>query len=360
LTEQAVIAQKPLTAGAARPPQWRSMIESLIPLTALVLIVIATGICEQVRLHTHDFLSWQAALHILQTQSPVGLIAIGMTFVIISGGIDLSVGSMLAMCAVVGMWTMIDPDPTSLTGQRGSDLHAILIGAPVMVLVGVLAGAINGVLISKGRLAPFIATLGGLAAYRSIARTLGSDSTLNLLSNHYLLVLGRHGIPIPFLKVDGQPLEFHYSSLVFLVASVLAAIVLNRTRFGRYVFAIGGNERAAAYSAINVDRVKILTYTGAGFLVGIAAVLASARQSSISSTQAGQLNELDAIAAVVIGGTRITGGSGGISGTVIGVLILGVIDSMLKFLDVPPALQGLVKGVIIIAAAMVQRVGRRA
>ena len=340
--------------------RWRSIAESLIPLTALILIVIATGICEQVRLHSHDFLSWQAALHMLQTQSPVGLIAIGMTFIIISGGIDLSVGSMLAMSAVVGMWFMIDPNPASLTGQRGSDMHAILVGVPIMILTGLSAGALNGLLVSKGRLAPFIATLGGLAAYRSIARTLGSDSTLNLLSNHALETIGRHGIPIPFLTENGVPLEFHYSTIVFLIAAIIASIVLNRTRFGRHVFAIGGNERAAAYSAINVDLVKILTYTGAGLLVGIAAVLATARQSSISSTQAGQLNELDAIAAVVIGGTRITGGSGGISGTVIGVLILGVIDSMLKFLDVPPALQGLVKGVIIVAAAMVQRAGRRA
>jgi ribose transport system permease protein len=229
----------------------------------------------------------------------------------------------------------------------------------MMICVGLFAGLLNGMLITKGRIAPFIATLGGLAAYRSIAETNADNGTLNLIDNPYLKNLGQHGLPIPFLHLNNRMLEFHYSTIVFFGMAIVAAVVLNRTRFGRYVIAIGGNERAAAYSAINVDRVKILTYTGVGLCCGVAAVLFSARQASVSSPQAGQLYELDAIAAVVIGGTRMTGGRGSVTGTVIGVLILGVINNMLNFLDIPDTLQGLVKGIIIVAAVLVQRMGRR-
>ena len=134
--------------------------------------------------------------------------------------------------------------------------------------------------------------------------------------------------------------------------------MLNRTRYGRYLIAIGCNERAARYSAINVARVKILTYTLSGLLCGIAALSIAARNGSIASSSTGTLYELDAIAAVVIGGTRMRGGSGSILGTLIGVAVLGVIGNMLNFLDVSPYLQGLVKGLIIVAAVLLQRVGR--
>jgi len=287
---------------------------------------------------------------VLRTQAPMGVVAIGMTFAIVLGGIDLSVGSMLGMAGTIGLWTMIH--------LTGSDAKQIQIGLPAMIVIGLFAGLLNGLLITKGRIAPFIATLGGLAAFRSIAETIADNGTLNLIDNQYLKNLGQRGLPIPFLQLDGRALELHYSSIVFVLLAMVAGVVLNRTRFGRYVIAIGGNERAAAYSAINVDRVKILTYTGVGIFCGIAAILFSARQCSVSSTQAGQLYELDAIAAVVIGGTRMTGGRGSIFGTVIGVLILGVINNMLNFLDIPDTLQGLVKGVIIVTAVLVQRMGR--
>jgi ribose transport system permease protein len=330
---------------------WAPVLEIGLPLMALVLLIIATAICERVKNNSSDFLTPGNLLNVLRTQAPVGVVAIGMTFAIILGGIDLSVGSMLGMAGILGMWLMIR--------HKGSDQSQMMIGLPAMILIGLLAGLLNGLLITKGRLAPFIATLGGLAAFRSVAETVANNGTLNLIDNQILKNLGRHGVPIPFLQEDGQPLELHYSSIAFLVLAIISAVVLNRTRFGRYVIAIGGNERAAAYSAINVDRVKLLTYTGVGLCCGIAAILFSARQCSVSSTQGGQLYELDAIAAVVIGGTRMTGGRGGILGTVIGVLILGVINNMLRFLDIPDTLQGLVKGVIIVTAALVQQVGRR-
>jgi ribose transport system permease protein len=150
-----------------------------------------------------------------------------------------------------------------------------------------------------------------------------------------------------------------WPAISFFAIAVLAAVVLRMTRYGRYVIAVGANERAAIYSAVNVDRVKLLTYTLVGGCCGIAALLLASRMNSIASSSAGVLYELDAIAAVAIGGTRMRGGSGSIFGTVVGVLILGVIGNMLGILNVSPYLQGTVKGGIIIAAVLVQRVNRR-
>ena len=146
--------------------------------------------------------------------------------------------------------------------------------------------------------------------------------------------------------------------LVFVVLAVAAHVALNRTRYGRYVYAIGCNERAAVYSAIAVDRIKMATYALVGLLTGVAALMNASRMNSVSSGQTGAMWELDAIAAVVIGGTRMTGGAGQVWGTIVGLLILGVIGNMLNLLQVSPYLQGLVKGFIIVAAVLLQR-GRR-
>jgi ribose transport system permease protein len=154
------------------------------------------------------------------------------------------------------------------------------------------------------------------------------------------------------------PLTVPYSVIALLFLAALFGILLNRTRYGRYVIAIGCSERAARYSAIDVRQIKLITYTLAGLLCGVAALALASRNGSIASSSTGTLFELDAIAAVVIGGTRMQGGSGTILGTLIGVAILGVIGSMLNFLDVSPYLQGLVKGLIIVAAVLLQRVGR--
>ena len=350
MSSEVLSPSKALAAGAASPVRWRSLFEAGIPLVALVLIIIATAICERVKDGTSYFLTPDNLLNVMRAMAPVGVVAIGMTFAIIAGGIDLSVGSMVGMAATIGMWVM--------QKHKGSEAGAISLGLLTMAGVGIAAGLMNGVLIAKGKIAPFIATLGGLAAFRSIAQTIADNGTINV-DNSYLADLGKHGLHIPFLYNGTIPLEVHYPTLIFFLLAIIAAVVLNRMRFGRYVFAIGGNERAAAYSAINVSRVKVLTYTAVGFFCGVSAILFAARQRSVSSVQAGQLFELDAIAAVVIGGTRMSGGSGSIFGTVIGVLILGVINNMLTFLDIPDTLQGLVKGVIIVGAVLVQRMGRR-
>jgi ribose transport system permease protein len=150
-----------------------------------------------------------------------------------------------------------------------------------------------------------------------------------------------------------------WPAITFVVVAIIAAYLLNKTRFGRYVIAIGSNERAAVYSAVHVDRIKIWTYALMGACCGIAALLLSSRFTAVSPAQSGMFYELDAIAAVVIGGTRLSGGAGRISGTIVGVLMLGVINNMLGILNVNDSVQGMVKGSIIIAAALLQQVGRK-
>jgi ribose transport system permease protein len=368
----------------------RAWAERLAPLVALIVLVIVTALCEHWMRGTSNFLKLENWRNIFLQQSFIGIVALGMTFVIISGGIDLSVGSMVAMAGGIGIWLMntainaasiiedvqsakeigFDVPYTALRFHlaqwfvnhhwAGHEMTGVWLAVGGTLAVGLLAGWLNGLLIAKGRMAPFIATLGGFAAYRSIAQAVADGGEFRSASSSLYAAVGSRGITVPWIHMTPTlPLTIPYPVIVFLGLAVVAAILLNRMRFGRYTYAIGSNERAAVYSAINVDRMKLLIYTLAGLTCGVAGLLAGSRMNSISSSGTGSYYELDAIAAVVIGGTRMTGGAGSIFGTVVGVLILGVISNMLNFLEVSPYLQGLVKGVIIVAAVLVQRVGRR-
>jgi ribose transport system permease protein len=278
-----------------------------------------------------------------------------MTLVITLGGIDLSVGSLVAFLGGIGILLM----NRLLAGGTGERL-SVAAAFGLMLIAGALTGALNGALIAKGKLAPFIATLGGLAAYRSLAMALVAGGEYRSGSAGLFGALGAGGIPIPGTNMAPRapvpiPLLLPWPVVIFAIAAIAAWIVIHRTRLGRYIVAIGSNERAAVYSGIPVDRVKILTYTMLGLATGMTALLSASRLESVSSSTSGSLYELDAIAAVVIGGTRMRGGSGVIAGTVIGALILGVIQNMLNLLQVSVYLQGLVKGLIIVAAALLQR-----
>lgn len=257
-----------------------------------------------------------------------------MTFVIIAGGIDLSVGSMTAF---VGGVVII------LVNHFGGGLVAILIAIGVALLMGAAAGAFNGLIITKGKVAPFIVTLGTWGMFRSLtlyisgAGEFRSESTLfpELGMGYFLRV------PIPVW--------------VLLILAVFYGILLNRTKFGRYACAVGSNERVARYSAINVPKIKFITYVISGFNVAITSILLASRLNSINPTTAGTGFELDAIAAVIIGGTALSGGTGSILGTLIGAIILGVVNNMLNLLGVSPYLQGTVRGLVIIGAVLIQR-----
>jgi ribose transport system permease protein len=349
---------------------------------ALVAMIIFSAILSP------NFLKAENILNLLQNSAFIGIVALGMTLVIISGGIDLSVGAVVAFAGTLGVWTMNTSlqagaiisgaedarryhMPASDSALRitlarlltsmhlTSEMAAVLLAIVTILIVATLAGAFNGLLIAKGRLAPFIATLATMAMFRSLALSIADGGEVRSASESFFRRFGAGGIPLFGREVaKGVPLIFPYPAMLFIALAIFAHILLNRTRYGRYLFAIGCNERSAIYSAINVDRIKWLTYTVAGILSGIAGLLLASRFNSVNSSSTGDLFELDAIAAVVIGGTRMQGGSGTIWGTVVGVLILAIISNMLGLLDVNPYLQGFVKGVIIIAAVVVQRTGR--
>lgn len=253
-----------------------------------------------------------------------------MTVVMLSGGIDLSVGSVLVL---VGVMTVLALNST------GSILVAIFTAC----LVGSLAGLLNGLMVAKGRIASFIATLGMMAAARSIALYIAEGGSVSGEVSGFTAI------------ANSDVWLIDYPIIIFLIMTALVYVLMHKTRFGRYVYAIGSNEKAALLSAIRVDRVKIGVYTIVGLLVSVAAIIETSRLNSISSSSSGVQYELDAIAAVIIGGTRMTGGKGKIIGTFFGVLILGILNNMMNLTNVSPHLQGFVKDLIIIVAVLFQK-----
>ena len=301
-------------------------------LIALAILFTASSILSPY------FFQVQNLLNILRQVSYTGIIALGMTFVIISGGIDLSVGSVAAFNASVGILFL-----NYLMKVFSNEFLAMAGGIITALVMGFLSGAMNGLMISRGRIAPFIATLGSMAIFRSLALFIGSAGEIRSVSIHY----GNFGmesmlfIPVPVV------------TMLFL--TVVLSIVLNNTRYGRYLCAVGSNARVAAFSAINVDRIKFITYTMCGLIVSVSAIMLSSRFNAVSTSNLGMGFELDAIAAVIIGGTPMSGGRGTVWGTVMGAVILGIINNMLNMLGVSPYLQGTVKGLVIIGAVYIQR-----
>ncbi|MEX0775900.1 MAG: ABC transporter permease [Phycisphaeraceae bacterium] len=305
-----------------------------------------------------SFLNAGNLLNILNQNSALAIVAMGMTLVIILGGIDLSVGSLMAFAGGVGILTL-----NALLAATGNTTLAVTVALVTTAAVGAAAGTINGILITKGRIEPFIATLGTLVAYRSAAQWMANGGQFTSDDKALLPLLGR-GMPIPFTNTarpgaQPWPLYLPTSVLVLLGVALAAYVLLNRTRLGRYMVAIGCNERAAVYSAISVARVKVAAYTFIGLATGIAAVTYLGRFNSVSSGSTGLLLELKVIAAVVIGGTRMQGGSGSVVGALIGVMLIGVIDNAMIMLGLRSHAQGLVMGLIIIAAVLLQRLAPR-
>jgi len=298
------------------------------PLLALAILFAISAFASPYFLKTRNL------LNILRQVSYTGIIGLGMTFVIITGGIDLSVGSMTALVGGISILVL---------NALGGGSWAIFIAILAAIGLGVAFGAANGLIITKGKVAPFIVTLGTMAIFRSLTLYISGAGEFRSQSNLFPeLGMGSFlGIPNPVW--------------VFLGLAVLFWVILNHTQYGRYMCAIGSNERVAKYAAIKIDKVRFFAYVIVGITVAITAVLLSSRLNSISSSNAGQNYELDAIAAVIIGGTAMSGGSGSIIGTVIGAIILGIVNNMLNMLGVSPYLQGTVKGLVIIGAVLIQR-----
>lgn len=310
----------------------------LTPLLGLVALFVLGALINPA------FLSATNLFNVLTRACFIGIIAVGGTFVIIAGGIDLSVGSMAALLAGAMILLM-----NWIGGTLDAGLLVIVLGIGLVLLMGTIAGAFNGLAITRGKIEPFIVTLGTLGIFRSLVTYLADGGTISL--DFGLRAIYR---PVYYGSLFGIP----YPILIFAAVAILASILLHRTRFGRYVYAIGSNEQVAAYSAINVRRIKTLTYIIQGICVALAVIVYVPRLGSASGST-GILWELEAIAAVIIGGTALKGGSGHIWGTVVGAVMLSMIGNVLNLTDViSPYLNGAVQGVIIIVAVFLQR-GRK-
>lgn len=254
-----------------------------------------------------------------------------MTFVILTGGIDLSVGAILALSsALVAGMIVSGVDP----------VLAIILGC----IIGAVLGMINGLLITKGKMAPFIATLATMTVFRGLTLVYTDGNPITGLGTNYgFQMFGRGyflGIPVP--------------AITMVLAFVILWVLLHKTPFGRRTYAIGGNEKAALISGIKVTRVKVMIYSLAGLLSALAGAILTSRLHSAQPT-AGESYELDAIAAVVLGGTSLSGGRGRIVGTLIGVLIIGTLNNGLNLLGVSSFYQLVVKGIVILIAVLLDR-----
>ena len=277
------------------------------------------------------FASWNNVTTILRNSSTVGIIALGMTFVIISGGIDLSSGPVMATAGMVLVFLQGNGTPLFL---------AIL----ACVAVTAVFGFINGIITTKIKVPPFIVTLAVGIIARSITMYLGNGATVTGNNQDTFFKSIGNGniitIPTPFI--------------IMIVVAIILTILLTKTKFGTFVFAVGCNDLAAKYSGIKVDRIKVWTYIIAGICVGIAGTIEISRMVAVSSTTTGSGYEFDAITAVLVGGTSLAGGRGAIFGTVIGAIILFFVNNMMIQLDVSTYLTGAIKGAVIMIAVLLQ------
>lgn len=282
-------------------------------------------------------------INILRNNAGVGIVALGMTFVIISGGIDLAVGStMVAIGAVIMVFINQYPDGLlTAAGITGAPAYAI--GIVAGLLFGCLLGGISGVLISYRKLPAFIATLGMMKILRSVTQQVMQTAAVK--------------VPSTFLAISNTKIggEVILPILYWLAAAVILHIVSKHTPFGRHVYAVGSNERTARLSGVNVERVKMFVYMLMGALVAVTAVIQVSRIGSMDYANAGSGYEMDAIAAVVVGGTSMSGGRGSVMGTVLGMLIIAVMNNLLNLMGVPPFLREAFKGFIVIAAVLLQK-----
>ncbi|AXC49584.1 ABC transporter permease [Paracoccus suum] len=318
---------------------WRAL-HSLGPVIALIALVIIGYALNPA------FLAPGNVVNVLARSAFTGLIAVGMTFVITSGGLDLSVGAMAAFLAGMAILAM-----NALAPVTGVNWGTVLLGMCTALLGGLVAGLINGLLVTRAGIEPFIVTLGTMGIFRSLVTWIADGGTLSLDSQ--LRTLYR---PVYYSGIG----PVSWPIIVFALVAVGGHVLMRHTRFGRHVEAIGSNERVARYSSVDVGRVQLMTYVLLGLLVGLATVIYVPRLGSASgSTGIGW--ELEAIAAVIIGGTALKGGHGVVWGTVVGVLILSLIDNILNLADlVSPYLNGAIQGVIIVLAVILQRDKRAA
>lgn len=301
-----------------------------IALRAAGMLPVLLALCIAFSAANGRFATLQNLLIVMQQASVNLVLACGMTFVILTAGIDLSVGSILAVAAMAALIVSLDPTWAALA-------------IPAALLVGLAFGMLNGTLIAALRLPPFIVTLGGLTAIRGVARLLGNDTTVFNSSLPYAVIGNGNFFGIPWLVI------------IALAVVVFSWFILRRTVLGLYVYAIGGNPDAARLTGVKVGLVLVFVYGMSGLLAGLGGVMASARLYAANGLQLGTMYELDAIAAVILGGTSFVGGIGSVWGTLVGALIIAVLTNGLILLGVPDVWQYIIKGLIIIGAVALDR-----
>ncbi len=294
------------------------------------ILIALLVICVILSVATPYFFTVQNLVIVLRQVSVNGILAIGVTFVIIAGGIDLSLGSVVALTGVAA------------ASFAHTGAYPLIVPLLIGLLTGALVGVINGLTITLGRVAPFIVTLGMMTMARGLALVWSNGRPVTNLSPAFNFIGG------------GDVLYIPVPILLFVLVIFVAYILLNYTTTGRYIYAVGGNEQAARASGIRVNAVKMFAYIMCSGLAALAGIVLAARITT-GQPNAGIAYELDAIAAVVIGGTSLLGGRGTVTGTVIGVLIIGVINNGLDLLNVSSYYQQIIKGVIIIGAVLIDR-----
>lgn len=291
----------------------------------IMLIIIMIMFAVVANIMNPKFLSSGNIINILYQYSVVGVMSVGMMMIIIIGGIDLSMGYSVAFGAIV-------------CGTVFTNTGNVWFSIIAAILSCTLIGFINGVIITQMRIAPFIATLATMSLTQGALNMIGSG--LRLMLNHEVFrVIGKS-------KIFGISTE----TVIMVIIMLIGAVVLNKTRFGAYIYAIGSDEDNARLAGIHVSKYKIITYTAGGFCVGLASVLLGSKLTLVMQSSAGSAQLMDCIAAVVIGGTSMSGGSGKISGTFLGVILLGMIGNMLTLLKIPTVAQDFFKGLVIILA----------
>lgn len=299
--------------------------EKLGPLLALIVLAVFVTFMNP------NFIAPTNLFNLLRQVSTNALIAFGMTFVIITGGIDLSVGSTLALTSAI------------MAGVIASGFDPLL-AMLLSLILGTILGGINGLLITKGKMAPFIATLATMTIYRGLTLVYTDGNPITGIGDSFIFkYVGRgylFGIPFPVI--------------LMVISFAILYVVLHKTTFGRKTFAIGGNEKASFIAGIKNDRIKIGVYAISGLMASLAGIIITSRLNSAQPT-AGSSYEMDAIASVVLGGTSLSGGRGRIMGTLIGALIIGTLNNGMNLLGVSSFYQQVVKGIVIIIAVLLDR-----
>ena len=298
-----------------------------IYLVLLLMIIVLSFLSS-------NFLTLNNALNILRQASISGIIALGMTMVLVTGGIDLSVGSIMAFAGVIAT-TFAHPEPK----------HFILMIILIALIVGGICGLANGAIVSFTGVNPFIVTMGMQTIARGATLLYTNGRPINDLSKSFQFI-GRGSVGIVSVPI-----------ILFAVMCIISIIILHKSKLGRHIFAVGGNEQAAKVSGINVARVKLFVYTYSGILCGLAGIILASRTNA-ASPNAAEGYELDAIAAGVIGGTSTSGGRGGVYGTIVGVLIIVILSNGLDMLNVSSYIQQIVKGIIIIGAVCIDQISK--